>query len=420
MLQLRTNVKTILSAVLLLTLAFSVSADEVQWTGWLGPNRDGWVDYFQPPTEWPDQLTPGWQIEAGSGYATPLVSDGRVYQYARLGEEEVLWCVDLKSGDTIWKQTWPVPFKMGGGGQWHGKGPKGAPVLSDGRLFAMGISGTLTAWDAETGKQLWRRDHSSEYEKLSHPYWGACTSPIVNEGRVFVHFGNDNQGVLIAHDVTSGEEIWKLDRDAPSYSSPLLADFGDVRQLVEWNHRALVGVDCETGTQLWEYPFEHVGTNQNMPTPAIHDGLVLVGGENRGVRCVEPKREDDKWTVTEIWHQKKVALDMSTAVVNGEFLYGFSHLDSGRMFCAEIETGDIVWQGQRRIGENVTFLSIPGFVVALLDKGEMQIIKAAGEDSEVVTSYLVADSPTWAAPVLLNDGVLIKDRSKLTRWTFAK
>ena len=53
MLQLRTNVKSILSAVLLLTLAFSVSADEVQWTGWLGPNRDGWVDYFQPPTEWP-------------------------------------------------------------------------------------------------------------------------------------------------------------------------------------------------------------------------------------------------------------------------------------------------------------------------------------------------------------------------------
>jgi hypothetical protein len=63
-------------------------------------------------------------------------------------------------------------------------------------------------------------------------------------------------------------------------------------------------------------------------------------------------------------------------------------------------------------------LSIPGHVAALSDKGELRIIKSDGKDSKQVASYRVAESPTWAAPVLLKDSVLIKDHDKLTLWSF--
>ena len=408
--------KRALMCVFKLTLIASFATAEVHWPGWLGPDRNGWVQHFTPPQKWPDQLRQGWQVEVGTGYATPLVSEGRIYQYARQGELEVIHCLQLKTGEKIWTNSVEAPFKMGGGGEWHGKGPKGAPVLADGKLFTMGISGALTAWRASDGEILWSRDHSDEYEKLSHPYWGATTSPIVDEGRVVVHFGNDDKGVLVAHDVETGREIWKQDKDAPSYSSPLLAHFGGIRQIVEWNHRAVVGIESETGRQLWEFPFEHVETNQNMPTPAIWKDRVLVGGENRGVRSVQPILKDGVWTVAENWHQKEVALDMSSAIVNGENLYGFSHYGRGRLFCLDIETGEVRWQGPGRTGDNVTFLAIPGHIVALIDKGELQIIKASSERFEKVADYLVADSPTWAAPVLLENAMLIKDQTKLTYW----
>jgi outer membrane protein assembly factor BamB len=397
----------------------NISAEEALWPGWLGPQRNGWVSDFQPPSEWPKQLQRKWQVEVGTGYGSPLVVGDRVYQHARQGDDEVVWCFDLDSGEVKWRRSYPVPFKMGGGGEWHGKGPKSSPIYSDGKLFTMSITGVLSAWDAESGESLWRRDYASRFEK-STPYWGATTSPIVDGDRVIVHFGGDDKGVLVALDVESGDEIWSQGESGASYSSPLLAEFHGVRQIVEWNHDGLVGVESESGRLLWEYPFPHVETNQNMPTPAIHNGRVLVGGENRGLRSVEPQLNDGVWTVKQRWFQQQVALDMSSAVVNGDLLYGFSHYDSGRIFCLDTETAEVLWQGPPRTGQNVTFLSIPDHVVALIDDGELRVIKASGDGYEMVASYRVAESPTWAPPVVLQNGILVKDKESLTMWSLTR
>ena len=75
-----------------------------------------------------------------------------------------------------------MPFKIGGGGEYHGKGPKSNPILADGRIFSLSISGVLAAWDAKSGKQLWVRDYSEQFGRA--PYWGASTSPIVSGSRV--------------------------------------------------------------------------------------------------------------------------------------------------------------------------------------------------------------------------------------------
>lgn len=394
-------------------------AEDGFWPGWLGPQRNGWVSDFQPPNQWPSKLQPKWQVEVGTGYGSPLVADNRVYQHARQGDDEVLWCFDIDSGEVRWRRSFPVPFKMGGGGEWHGKGPKSCPFYSDGRIFTMSITGVLSAWDADSGESLWRRDYASQFDK-STPYWGASTSPIVDGDRVIVHFGGDEVGVLVALDVESGDEIWRQGNAGASYSSPLLAELHGVRQIVEWNHEGLAGVESESGRLLWEYPFPHVETNQNMPTPSIHNGRVLVGGENRGLRSVQPQLNDGLWTAKEQWFQEKVALDMSSAVVNGDLLFGFSHYDSGRLFCLDTDSGEVLWQGPPRTGQNVTFLSIPDYVLALIDDGQLQVIKASGDGYEMVASYRVSESPTWAPPVLMQSRILVKDKESLTMWSLTQ
>ena len=130
--------------------------------------------------------------------------------------------------------------------------------------------------------------------------------------------------------------------------------------------------------------------------------------------------KNGEWSVKENWHQEKVALDMSSAVINGTLLYGFSHYGKGRLFCVNTEDGEILWQGPGRTGDNVAFLSITGHVVALIDKGELQVVAATGSGYEKIATYQVADSPTWAPPVLLEDGVLVKDQQTLTLWSMAK
>jgi outer membrane protein assembly factor BamB len=409
---------TALVSLLVAGVCRTSSGAEVEWPGWRGPGRDGWVSNFRPPQRWPEALKQVWQVEVGTGYATPVVAGGRAYQHARQGDDEVLWCIDVETGAVKWRQGYTVPFTMGQGGERHGKGPKSSPALAAGRLFTMSITGLLSAWDADSGKLLWRRDYSSRFGK-GHPYWGAATSPLVDGQRVVVHFGTDDRGALIALDAENGKEIWSHGSDGASYASPILVEIQGQRQIVELTMRGLVSVDNESGRFLWKFPDPQIGTDQNMITPAYHQGIVLLGGENRGMRGLQPRLENGVWTVQQRWHQKVVALDMSSAVVNGDLLYGFSHYGMGRLFCLDPKTGDVRWQGPGRTGRNVAFLAIPGHVVALINDGELKIIAATGDRFETVASYRVAESPTWAHPVLLANGVLVKDHQTLRLWSLA-
>ena len=409
----------LLVAIALLTSG-SVVAGEAEWPGWLGPQRNGWVPGVKPPEKWTLWLDQQWQFGVGTGYGSPVVSNGRVYQHARQGEEEVLWCFEL-SGRRVWRRSMPMPFKIAGGGDFHGKGPKSSPAIADGRIFTMSITGVLTAWNAKDGRILWQHDDSERYRgrfRKPHPNWGATTSPLVADGMVIVHFGTDQEGRLVALDTKTGKEIWSHGKDGASYSSPLLAEFHGVRQVVEWNHEALIGVDLKTGKELWRHPFPHVGTNQNMPTPTIYAGYVIVGGENRGLHCLEPLKIDNDWTVSVNWSNRRLSLDMASTIANGDRLYGLTHHERGRLFCVDIKSGDLIWKGPAKAGQYATFLALPGYVLALMDHGRMHVFKAdTPEFSRVLTTEL-SKQPTWAPPVMLPGGLLIKEREWLSYYTF--
>ena len=392
-------------------------AADLVWPGLLGPQRDGWVEHFKIPARWPKQLKKEWSVEVGAGYGTPLVEGQRVYQHARQGEEEVVWCVDLASGKQIWRKSYKNPFKIGGGGERHGKGPKSCPVMADGRLFTLSITGMIHAWDVESGSLLWRKDYRGKWEKGNQPNWGVSTSPIVDGERLIVHLGNDGVGALMAFDVKSGREVWSQGEHGTSYSSPLLVEIAGVRQVVQWNHETLAGVESRTGKLLWEYPAPHRSHNQNMPTPVFHKGRILLGGENRGIKCLEPLLKDGKWSVNRLWHQRKVALDMSTAVINGDHLYGMSHFKMGQIFCLDPRDGTIRWLSEGRVGQNVAFLALEGHVAALRANGELRIIAADPAAYRARAAYRVAPDQTWAPPVLLDSKILIKDLNRLTLWS---
>jgi outer membrane protein assembly factor BamB len=400
---------------LLFATTAGVLAESPSWTGWRGQDRDARVEAFVPPKVWPEKLERVWSVEVGSGYATPLVVGDRIYQHARQGGEEVLWCLELETGKPVWRKSAPVEFEAGRGGDEHGLGPKSTPTIADGRVFTLSITGVLSAWSAEDGKPLWKRDFSERFEE-AHPYWGTATSPIIDGDRLFAHTGSCENGALFCLDPATGKDLWVRDEDANCYSSPLIDTIDGVRQLVEFNHAGLCGIDIANGDLLWKHPFPHHGNRQNTPTPVRHGNLFVVGAEHRGMFGVQPQRVDGRWSVKEVWRHRDVSLDMSSPVVNDGMVYGFSHFNMGRFYGLDPQTGAVLWEGEPRAGKNAQFLSLPGHVLALTDDGRLRVLRANRKACEIVQTYRLAEKDTWTAPALAGDALLIKAGDQLVRW----
>jgi outer membrane protein assembly factor BamB len=161
-----------MGAAALLTAGLSISAStqtkSADWPQWRGPNRDGHAVGFMPPKAWPDRMAERWKVEVGSGYATPLLVGDRLYVFARQGENEAMAALDAGSGKVLWRTSYPAPFKMDTAAAPHGPGPKSTPAYADGKLFTIGMSGIVTAFDAASGKQLWQVDAA---KKVVHSLW---------------------------------------------------------------------------------------------------------------------------------------------------------------------------------------------------------------------------------------------------------
>ena len=162
----------------------------VDWPQWRGPNRDGSVLSFTPPSAWPEKLTQKWKVDVGLGYATPLVVANRIYMFSRQGENEVMAALDADSGKVLWQTGYPVQFAMNRSAAAHGQGPKSTPAFADGKLYAIGMTGIVTAFDAATGKQLWQKPAPRVV-----PTWTTHSfSPLVDRDRVIFHVGGHDQG----------------------------------------------------------------------------------------------------------------------------------------------------------------------------------------------------------------------------------
>ena len=88
----------------------------------------------------------------------------------------------------------------------HGPGPKSTPTFADNRLFTLGISGIVTAFDAASGKQIWQKT-ADPVEPLYH----TAMSPLVDGNQVILHVGGHDNGALTAFDVATGERSMELE-----------------------------------------------------------------------------------------------------------------------------------------------------------------------------------------------------------------
>jgi outer membrane protein assembly factor BamB len=396
-----------------LTLTGSPAAQD--WPQWRGPARTGAVASFTPPAAWPDRPKQIWKVQAGSGHSSPLVVAGRVYLFARTGEQEVLSARDLASGREIWRQSYDAPYQMNPAASAHGKGPKSTPAFDRGRIFTFGIGGVLSAWQAQDGRLLWRKDFRKEFT-TTVPDFGVAMSPVVAGDLVILHAGGVDRGAIVAFDVATGAQKWSWPGDAPAYASPIVVDLAGVRQVITQSRRQLVALSLD-GALLWQLPFT-TEYDQNSITPLVVNDVVIYGGLSKPTAAVRVARTAGKWQVSPAWQNADLPMYMSSPVVSGGYVFGLTHRNRGQFFCLDPRSGKTMWTTKGREGENAALEVAGGLLLAMTTEGELVVSRASAERFDVVKRYTLAESPVWAHPVFVDGGVVVKDAETLAYWKF--
>jgi outer membrane protein assembly factor BamB len=398
-----------LSSLVAVTAAQSGSGD---WPQWRGPNRDGAIASFAPPRAWPDQLTRKWKVDVGLGYSTPILVGARVYMFSRKDDNEVLAALDAATGQAVWQTSYPAPFTINPAAARHEKGPKSTPTFASGKLYTLGMSGIVTAFNAADGKQVWQKPASRV-----GPLYHTAMSPLVDRGMVIVHVGGHNQGALTAFDPNTGSVKWAWNGDGPSYGSPIVAELAGTRQVIVFTQENLVGVSEASGELLWKRPFT-TSFSQNAITPMMYGDTVIVSGLEKAVTAFRVVKRDNQWTTENVWENQEVSLYMANGVIVRDMVVGMSHRKSGQFFALDARSGKTLWTSPPRQATNAA-ISYAGDVLFLLkDDGELIVAKASASAFEPVKRYTVADSATWAAPTIAGNRIFIKDASSLMLYTW--
>jgi outer membrane protein assembly factor BamB len=396
---------------LLIALATATVQTSTDWPQWRGPNRDGSIGATLP-SQWPDTLTKRWEISVGSGHASPVVSGNRVVVMSRQGEDEIVRALDLASGKEIWRAVYPAPYEVNSAAFSHGAGPKSTPAIAGGRVYTLGISGILSAFDLADGRLIWRLPAPE-----AQPQYGAATSPLIDGTSIIVHVGGHDSGALTSFDGATGKVRWQWTGDGPGNGSPIIAMIGGVRQVIAQTQKFLVGLDASTGAVLWHFPFT-TDFDQNAFTPIVFQDLLINAGLDHPLAAIRLKREGATWGAETAWTNPQAEMFMSSPVLIGGTIYGLTLRNKGQFVAIDAASGKTLWTTQGREGENASMMGNPSWLLASSTDGHLVVARAIAEKYEEVRRYQVAESAMWAHPAVVGNSIIIKDVDKVICWGF--
>ena len=346
------------------------------WPGFLGKNRNGisaetsLIDAF--PASGP---VIRWRVAGGVGMSAVVVQGDYALTTWNADGQQWLVALDTSNGSLKWRTPMGAAYKNP-----MGDGPRATPTIAADRAYAYSGEGILIAVDLASGRPLWRKDVVKELSAKPSEYGMSC-SPLVIDDRVIVHAGADDAAV-VAFATSDGKLLWKTGTGHSGYSSPVLMDIAGTQQVVAFSGTAVLGIDPDSGKNLWSYPFEtDYGCNTASPV-AIDGGVFISSGENHGSVLLDVKKLNGTYSVSERWKsldsKSVMRNEWQTSILIGEHLYGFDNVGAAgpvsHFSCIEAKTGKPVWQKSRFGKGNLVYADGKFWLTTI--EGELVIAKA--------------------------------------------
>lgn len=373
-----------------------------EWPGFRGPDRTSVITTASIATDWtstaPVEL---WRRTVGPGWSSFSVHGDRLFTQEQMGDDEIVACYDAKTGAPVWKHKTRARF-------WEsnaGAGPRGTPTLANGRVYALGGTGIVTALRESDGALLWSRDSAADTgSKL--PTWGYSGSPLVLPESNTVLIASS--GTLIAYDATTGEKRWAGPVSGASYSSPHAFTLEGVPQVVLISAIGLSSYSPADGALLWKHEWKGYPIVQPAATP---DGdLLIAASESSGLRRLDVVKTAGGWAVAEKWTTIGLKPYFSDFVVHKGHAYGF---DGGILACVDLADGKRKWKGGRLGHGQMMLLPDQDLLFVLSEEGELVLARAATDAFTEIARFPAITGKTWGHPALVGDVIYVRNAEEM-------
>jgi outer membrane protein assembly factor BamB len=264
------------SCFLIFTLA-ALSLHAEDWPGFRGVNGSGVSSSKKLPHEFSSDTGVAWKAEVGDGVGSPVIMAGRVFTTGMTGEKALtVAAFDAATGKSLWKreiETGTLPRITPPNSH-----ASSTPAVDDGRVYVHVSTIGIVAFDAASGAEVWRHPLPKAAYLMD---WGAASSPVVHEGRVFFCQDDDLSPFVVAVDAKTGKELWKTARPdmLAGYALPVMCEANGRTDLVIAGSGKLKGYDPATGKELWTC---NTLLRTIMTSPVVHDGIIYIAVQSYG------------------------------------------------------------------------------------------------------------------------------------------
>lgn len=390
-----------------------VSAASGDWPQWRGPNHDD----ISPETGLLKEWAAGgpklvWEAKGlGAGYSAVSIMGDRIYTAGDKGAESFVEALDLADGKLVWSAKLG---KAGAVGEPQFEGPRATPATDGELVFAVSQWGEMVCLQADSGKELWRRDYTKDFGGAS-PMWGYAESPLIDGEKVVVTPGG-SQGAVVALNKKTGAVIWQSKEftDAPNYSSPAVAELGGVRQYIQLTPSNVAGIAAADGRLLWKA--RRKGNVAVIPSPIYSDGFVYVSsGYGVGCNLFKVSADSGKFSAEQVYANKIMANHHGGVIKVGDYVYGYS--EGKGWTCQDFKSGEAKWQEREMLGKGSIAYADGHFYLRQEDrKGTVALIEASPEGYREHGRFDQPDRSSknsWPHPVIAGGKLYLRDQDVL-------
>ena len=339
---------TAVLALLLLVAGSARAGQSPAWSEFRGPTGQGHSSAGNVPLEWSETRNVLWKVPvAGRGWSSPVVEGERVWLTtsveSRRGASLRVLAFDVKTGQEVVNVE---VFQLASSALLNFKNSHASPtpIVEAGRVYVhFGASGTAAL--STSGEVLWKTRLSYQSQH------GNGGSPALHKDLLIINCDGADQAYVIALDKATGKTRWKTSRRYPydqAYSTPLVIRVGDRDQVVSVGAYRAAAYDADSGREIWRVRYDNGFSN--VPRPVFGHGLVFIatGYDDPSLIAVRPDGTGDVSSTHVAWRMMRSAPHTPSPLLIGNELYVVS--DLGIVTCVDAATGNVHWQ--QRIGGN--------------------------------------------------------------------